>query len=502
MDEDGLAARLRVLAINTLIYGSGLTLSRVLSVLLLPVFTRFLSPVDYGVTGILSVLTLFLSPVFALGVGSSMGIVYFEHPEHRWKLTTVWTSFALLAASATALLAVASIFRAPLVGIIAAGEGADYDFGYLLTVAIGTVAATVATQPLLVSLQLARRARAFVSLTVGGSLAGILLSLFLVVDLHRGVSGLLEGSLLGQIVTFVAALPLALDEWSPRFDVPVARELLRLGVPLVPAFFFIFVMQQGSRYIVEADLGLGAVGLYTLGSNLGMVLTLVVGGFGAAWLPFFMSYSARQEEGSELFGQILTYYVLAIGSLSLMFFALARLAVLVLTRDSFHGAFVAVGPFAASQFLIGIHSILLAGMYFAREVRFQALIQGAAAMVTVLLALALTPLLGIRGASLAVLLGFGSLVAIQYAWNIGRRYVRIPYDWTRLRRFGVVYVVYVVVFMWDRDLPLLGEAALAAIGVAALVMVLYRLLSPSERLALRSAFVRIGALLPSPRGHL
>jgi len=59
---------------SVLTYGVGQVLMRLLMLLLMPVFTAYLAPAEYGVTSILGILTYILIPLFSLGLGAGIAI--------------------------------------------------------------------------------------------------------------------------------------------------------------------------------------------------------------------------------------------------------------------------------------------------------------------------------------------------------------------------------------------------------------------------------------------
>ena len=73
------------LARGTLIYGLGGGLTGLLGLLTLPVFTRFLTPADYGISSILVLVSFFVTPIFSLGLSTSLGVCYFDSEDraHR-----------------------------------------------------------------------------------------------------------------------------------------------------------------------------------------------------------------------------------------------------------------------------------------------------------------------------------------------------------------------------------------------------------------------------------
>jgi O-antigen/teichoic acid export membrane protein len=437
-------------------------------------------------------LTYFLTPVFALGVGLAIGLVYYEGDDRARKDATVWTATALLAVSALILIGLGVFLQAPLSNFLFPDRVGNYSYEYLVVVVLATAALGIVAQPLMVYLQLENRAGTFVALTVASTLVTIGLSVFMVVGLRRGIQGMLEAALIAQAITLALALLPPLRRVRLALDRRIALSLLRLGIPLIPSFLAAFVMLQVNKYLIQMDLGLGAVGVYTIGFNLGLFMTLFVGGFTNAWYPFFMSYIDRQEEAKPLFGRVFSYYFLGLGALSLLFYMAARPGVLLLTHGvAFRGAYVVVGPSATAQLFIGATSILLAGMYFAKKVQYQAIVQGVAAVGAMALNLVLIPPLGISGAAIALASGFAVVAVGQHVWNVRAHYLAVEYEWSRVGRFTMVYVVYAVLFSSNREFPLPIEILASAVGTIVLAAVLYSLLYPSERVFMWSLADRV-----------
>lgn len=471
------------LARNSLIYGAGQIFTRFVTILLLPVFTAYLTPADYGVSSILSLMTFFLTPVFGLGLSIALGMVYFgQNVDRDEKDASIWTAFSILVVSGLTLVVLSVIFEPALVALLFPGADSGYDYGYLLIVVVATAALSIICQPLLVYLQLEDRAPSFVVLTVASALATIGLSVLMVVGLRRGIQGMLEASLLGQAITLALALIPALTAVKLRIRAGLVPGLLRLGIPLIPSFLSVFVMLQVNKYVIQVDHGLAEVGIYTIGFNFGLFMQLLTGGFTNAWYPFVMSYLGRERQASVLFGRIFTYYLLGFGALTLLFYMAARPGVLILTHGvAYREAYVVVGPSATAQMLIGAHSILLGGMYLAKKVQHLMVVQVIAAVCAVFLNIILIPPLGITGASIAVVGGFLIMVVAQYLWNRHAHYLTVEYEWSRIGRYCALYTAYALFFSSTRDWPLAVEIAASVLGTLGMMAYMYWLLLPTER---------------------
>lgn len=475
---------------NTAIYGTGQVLLRMVSLLLLPLYTSYLTPSDYGISSVLGVMTYFLAPIFALGVSGALGMVYFAREERAERAATIWTAFVTVGVSATVLAVGGWVVSNHLAELLFAGSESSYDLGYLVTVALVTAAMSIAAQPLLAELQFAERARAFVAFTLSSSALSIALSVVLIVGLRRGVAGFIEAAAIAQALTLAAVTVVSLREMPFHVRRTLARELLVLGVPLIPGFLAIFVMLQANKILLQAEAGLDELGIYTVGFNIGLLMTLLVTAFTSAWFPFFSSFMQRHDQAGALFARVMTYYVLGAGTVSLLFFIGAQPLIRVATQPAFWGAYVSVGPSAAVQFLIGVHSVLVAGMYFAKAVRPGVVIQGAAAAVSILLNLLLIPPLGAAGAAVALVLGFVTMIVIQHGWNVARVPFRVPYEWRRLAAFAFIYVVTAWFFLWDRDIPMVAELALSVAAAILVIGLVLALLTPDERAQARGEIAR------------
>jgi O-antigen/teichoic acid export membrane protein len=84
------------LAKGSLIYGLGGVLQRFMGLLLLPFFTQVLTPEDYGVVALISLIGVAMSGLLSLGTGNSMGLLYYREEDHSKRPTIIWTNLLLL----------------------------------------------------------------------------------------------------------------------------------------------------------------------------------------------------------------------------------------------------------------------------------------------------------------------------------------------------------------------------------------------------------------------
>ncbi|MBM3267053.1 MAG: oligosaccharide flippase family protein [Candidatus Sericytochromatia bacterium] len=472
------------LAKGTLIYGLGGALSRLITLLTLPLFTAYLTPHEYGVSSQLTILAAFLAPLFTLGLGTSVAQVYFEHEATEHRSQTVWTAFWLLLASALVLLAI-TWFAAPWAAQALLGDAA---YGKLVWLTAGTIALSMVTQPFNMDLQFKERAAAFVTVSNAVGIATVLTNAVLVVGFGLGVLGIVLGNLIGQFLAFVLFLAASGAGGWRTFRGSQARELVRLGIPMVPSFGSLYLVQFANRYILQWQADLGAVGIYTIGFSLGMAMALAVSAFQSAWTPYFMAQFQSPRDAEILFGRVMRYYVLGFGLLAFAFFALARPVTSLLTQPAFHSAYQVVGLTALSQFFWGMFLVLLPSCYYARDVKASGLVQAVAAALSLVGNYFLIGAWGIAGAGLGLAAGYGAMALGMYVWNHLRRRsaLDVQYRWLRVLPFGLVAGMLAAALTAGPSAGLIAEIGLGAAALMIVTLVAYRTLDPWERTALRA----------------
>ena len=394
--------------------------------MLLPFFTSVLSPKDYGIIALISLISLLLGGVLSLGTGNSMGILYFKEDNKTRRPTIIWTNLLLLIANGLLWYFVIWIF-APILSSWIFQSSEYYQFIRLSFLAS---VFTTLTNPWLAFLRMEEQAKKYLCLTVVGALINSVLSAFLILVLEWGIYGFFIAATMGSATMIVLTWFYVGRKIKFSFDPKLFLPLVRIGFPSIFGLFAFFVVDYADRQMIERILSLDDLGVYSVGYNFGMVMIIAVSAFGTAWPPFFMSYIKKPDEMQQIFGRILTYYVILFGSLCLLFFLFAKPVLLIMTAPLFHDAWVIVGLVATGYMLKGCYLILLPGIYIAEKLVYQSMIEWVAAILNICLNLWLIPIYGILGAAIATPLSYLSLPVL--AWFIARNYLKVDYEWSRL----------------------------------------------------------------------
>jgi O-antigen/teichoic acid export membrane protein len=411
---------------NSFIYGIGGAFNRFIGLFLLPFFTRALSPKDYGVVALLSLIAVVMSGVLSLGTANSMGLLYYKEKDITKRPTIIWSNFTLMVGNGIFWYSIVWLF-APTVSILMF-QTSEYD--NLIRLAFLASVLRMVVDPWLAFLRMEEKAKQYLFLTVGGAILTTALSALFVLILHLGVVGLLLAGTMGSAIMVGVVWLFVGCKLNFHVDPKLFLPLVRIGFPSIFGLFAFLVIDYADRQMIERMLSLTDLGVYSVGYSFGMVMIIATSAFGTAWPPFFMSYIKKPDEARQVFGRVLTYYVMGCGSLGVLFFFVAKPVLAIMTAPLFHDAWVVVGLVAAGYMLKGCYLILLPGIYFAKKLILQSMIEWIAAMLNLGLNLWLIPFYGILGAAIATFLSYLSLPVL--AWLIARTYLKVDYEWSRL----------------------------------------------------------------------
>ena len=270
---------------GTPIYGVGGLLSRILAVLLLPLYTRYLSPRDYGAIETLVALTVVLMSVLRAGIASAFFRFYFDSEDEAYRTRVVRTSFWFTMTTATAALVVGLLVAAPL-GHALFGHDAHTN---LVRAAFVGLWAQINYDQLTSLFRVEERSVSYLLASVVNIALTIGLTILLVVVWHKGPIGVLVGNFSGTLVVYVVLLYYRRFQLGLEFDRSLFREMNRFGMPFVPSVIALSAIDFSDRFFLVKLAGAREVGLYSIGVRLSSAIIFFLTAFRTAWPAFAYS---------------------------------------------------------------------------------------------------------------------------------------------------------------------------------------------------------------------
>ncbi len=465
---------------DSAIYAIPAFLSRGLALFLIPLYTRVLSPADYGSLDLLLVFAGIVNLTIALEVSQGVARFYAAEPDPQRKLLYASSAFWFTLACYSVFVMVMLIFTDSLANLIMGQSGLESVFQLgIAYIGVNGLFYLVQNQ---FRWELRSRHYAVVSLLMTFITAGT--SVWLAYGLDWGLEGLLIGMVAGSLAGAALGLWWLRDSFRFRFDGARLREMLAFSTPLVFAGIAVWISLYIDRIMINHFLSIDEVGLYGIGYRLASVAGLVMVGFQGALTPLIYTYYREADAPYQLarIFRLFLFFALLV-FLSLTFFVTDILRLLV-TEPFYGGAVVVV--YLVPAILLANMYIFAPGIGIAKKTHFLIWINVGGALMNATLNYFLIPVLGIIGAGLATLLGY---LAVFTAYMVlSQKFYAVPHQWRQI----AVAVLFSAVLAWW--VPQLDISDLAHWAVSGLALVVFFIVSVSLNL-LRVSEIRQGILL-------
>ncbi len=409
--------------------------SKLIAVLLLPVYTRYIDPAGYGILELLANGVILVSIVVRFGIIEAFLRFYFSDENQPRRDALVRRAVAFLLVSTTLAAAALTAAAGPLSKLVLVHP----DPGIFRVAVLGLWAFTnleLAYGLLRVDERI--RTYAIASLiNVGLTIAG---SVILVVVLGLGPRGLLLANYGASTLVLLALWWTMRARLRPppqgrRRSAEALSLLLRFGLPTVPAEASVYALSIVDRYYLLHSRGAALTGVYSIAIKLAGAVAFIVRAFQYAWPP--LAYSITDDaQAARLYGLVTTYYLLLCGWVVAGLALLGRWVLRLLTTPPFFGAYRALPWVALGWAFYGLWVIFLviAGRAKVTKRNFPASVAGLVA--NVVLIVLLVPPLGIAGAGLALCGAYIVMLVVMH--YLTRHAFTVTFEWQRLAQLAIV----------------------------------------------------------------
>ena len=417
---------LKKLLKHTTIYGVGTILGKIVGFVMIPFYTHYLTPADYGTLELLDLSASLIGLVLTMWLNASIIRHYNDFNDPRERRQAVSTIFVLALAIGIVVAVLGFLFSRPLSNLILSGPR-FYFYVELEAVLFLVNSAYVVCLSYM-------RARQLSALVVGSSLISLVLSLFLNIYFigvrHVGVVGVLYSSLLSGTFITVLLAAYTIRHVGLAISFSKLRAIVVFGAPLMVTSATGFVVNFSDRFFLRHFSTLATVGVYALGYKFGFMLSLLV------VQPFDMIWQARlydigkQDKTGKTFARLFEYYcfVLVVAALGLSLVIKELLS--VISPGDFHTAYKVVPIIALAYVFQGANRFFLAGTYIAKRTLPLGAVGLACAAANIGLNLLWIPRFGMLGAAWSTLFSFFLMSSL--AWYVSQRVYPIPYVFSRV----------------------------------------------------------------------
>ncbi len=473
------------------LYSIAIVGQRVVSVVLLPITTRFLTPADYGMADLLEQVGVILAIVLGLQFSSSLGYFYFRS-EAREARRAVASTGIIGAGCLGALVGILCWPFAPLISRLVFGSamGAPY-----LRLVFVTMPANFFLEALLSWVRVENRPGMYVIASMVRLGATIIGTIALVGIWRLHVWGVLATSLTAIGVAGVFMGVHWLRTSRPAFDFRLFVAMAKFAAPIGLSGIAVFFIHFGDRFFLAHYRPLAELGIYVLAYKLGMLLAVIYAAFQIYWSAQ-VYHIMQRHDADEVFARLFTYVILGISFFGLGIVVCARPTLRILAAPAYQGAAALVPVVVVAYYMRAVGDFLRCLFLAAGRPGYDAACNWLGALFCLTGYLLLIPKYGIWGAAFATAGAFAVIGVVSVVWTYRLRPYRVESG--RIAKIGLALAAALPVYVLPRTASLPAEIGLAAVSVLVFLLALWvlRFATPGEltagRTAIASAVRRLG----------
>lgn len=457
---------------QTAIYGLATVLPRMLSFLLVRLYTGILPTAEYGEVSIVLSWMVFFNVILSYGMETAFFRFYSAETD---KENVIATSTISIFWSSILFLFGALIFRNTL------ASWAHVDVQYItFTIWILVLDALVIIP--FSKLRANKRPMMYAIIKIGNVVVNLALNLYFLLVLPKiyadspdsflgnmyidnfEIGYIFVSNLLASLLTFVVLSPNYVS-LKRNFDVVLWKKMMRYGLPILIAGIAFAVNEHFDKillgYWLPDNIAKSEVGAYSACYKLGLFMVLFATAFRLGIEPFFFSHSSN-ENAPQTYAMITKYFVI-FGSLILLGVIVFAdiLKLLLLDNESYWEAMKVVPLIILANFFLGIYNNLSVWYKLTDKTIIGAYISIVGALLTLLLNYVLIPTFSYYGSAIATISAYGSMMLISYI--LGKKHYPIPYDMEKIGSYlGISILFSVISFYGFRENYFVGIPLLLA----------------------------------------
>lgn len=436
------------LSLQSIVYGIGHFLVRGAQFIVIPIYTNYLNPAEYGAASVVISWIGCFNVIYLLGMDVAFLRFFIVEKEPGQKRLIFSTCFLLLLIVGSLFSVIISHFSPGFSELMFKSPNnalfVRYSAWILWLDALSTL-------PFLI-LRAEERAKMFVWLKLLGVIVNLIMNVIYIVFLKKGAEGIFLSFIWSSVISLILVTPYIRKTFLLTFNVNMLKEILNFGLPYILPGLSIWALDLIDRQQIEWYLGAEPTGIYSANYKFGMVMALFVAAFRFAWHPFFLSIR-EQSNAKQIYSRVLTYFV----GLSGWFYLLMSFFVQDIAMIQWNGKYLlgkeywsglpTIPLIMLGYVFYGVHVNCIVSIYLTKKSIYLPLVTVPAALLNIIMNIVLIPRYGIMAAAFNTAVAYFVMAAAQY--RLTQWIYPIPYELGRIVKLIVVIGILFLIGYWD-----------------------------------------------------
>lgn len=410
---------------GTFNYGLGKILPKLIGFFLIPVYTVYLSPSDFGIVELATSLSGFIIPLMRLGVPGAITRFYFDYPKDSTALNDLVTTVYKLLLFSSVCIAIFACFLLYFFGAVLVPGLSFWPY-----IAIIIISSTLAFAPEIQRRLIIAREQSLYSakLNLFIGITSISMAVFFVVVLKMEALGLLLSQLITALVFFFQSHFYLKKNLVGKKDRTIRKDVMKYGYGLLPHHMFSAAAPLISRSILSGVKSTSALGIFSISMKFYQPLNLLYASFNLIFQPIYYELRSKptQENSKKRQQLIVTIWYCAIAIFIVFNLFISVCFKFMVTEDFLAGE--ALVPILTLGFLAQVlYIIFIIEIFYSKKTKYISLVTSSGLAINILFSVLFVEEYGYLGIAWANTLGFIAWAIMAQIIFYQKSYQPIPY---------------------------------------------------------------------------
>jgi len=420
---------------HTVIYGVSDVLRKIVGFIMLPIYTHYLTPKDYGAVEMMMMVVMLVEVFLAMRMGQAIFRYYCTTKDDNEKKAVMSSTFLMTFCTSTLAFLILR-YNANKATEIFLG---DLQYADLMAIIALLLVLQAIEEIGLIYVRAQQRAVLFLGISVTKMFISLSLNIYFIVFLKLTVAGIVYSSVISTALMAVFSTIYTFYHAGFRFSKSIIKKLVLFSYPLWFAAMGSIYTDSAVKYFLRIFSGLGSVGIYILAAQFASLVLVFI------WVPFSNVWQTLRYEVYEMPNPNQIYKNIFIGLV--LIFAIAGLGLSLFSETVIH--IMADKAFWSASGVVPILVVGYIALALSNFNNFGILLKnktGIFAVATYINAIAMTvgfvvliPIAGFYGAAITFLIGsISQLIWIE--WKSKKLYhMQLP--WWRVAFINITWLV-------------------------------------------------------------
>jgi O-antigen/teichoic acid export membrane protein len=413
--------KIKITVKDSFLYSLGNISTKIIGLILLPLYTDKLSVYEYGILGTVEITIQLMIAAFSFSLNRALSRWYWDQ-KYKYKQNSIFFTSLLAIIAATLLMLIIFLpFSNRLSQLLLNSD----QYSYLFKLMLISAAFQIISKQILILIRLKRNV---IQYTVSNILKLIItlgLTIYLIVVLKKGVEGIIEAQIIGFIFLLLINIKFIFKNIEPVFESYILKKMLKYSYPLAFSTISGVILIITDKYAIRYIVGMEEMGLYILGFKIANILKIfiinsVISAIGP--LRFMMM---NKTNNKRFYSKLMTYTSFGFIFLLLVLSLFSKEAIKVLAENPQYWKayqFVPILCFAQLFELLRQNSNF--GLLVEKKTKIISLITFSVSALNILLNISLIYLFGVFGAPIALLVTQISFFALIFHYSQQYYFIR------------------------------------------------------------------------------